>query len=70
LLAFIPFVDFDKLTDPSIIDAFWRKSVFFWSEEHAREFRAETNQIEGAYYSLEQGMHFTKIVQSGIFGFK
>jgi hypothetical protein len=22
LLAFIPFVDFDKLTDPSIIDAF------------------------------------------------
>ena len=70
LLAFFPFVDFDKLTDPSIIDAFWRKSVFFWAEEHARAFRAKTNQIEGAYYDLEQGVHFTKIVQSAIFAFE
>ena len=42
----------------------------FMSEEHAREFRAETDQIEGAFYNLQQGAHFTKIVQSAIFAFE
>jgi hypothetical protein len=68
-LLFVPQVDFSKLTDPSIIDAFWRKSVFFWSEEHARAYRADHDQISGLYYTLEQASHHTRIVQSVLFAF-
>jgi hypothetical protein len=68
-LVFVPMVDFSTLKDPSIIDAFWRNSIFFWSEEHAREYRREHRNIRGSYMSLAQSVYLTPITQGAIFGF-
>jgi hypothetical protein len=71
-LIFVPHVDFAKLADPSIIDAFWRKSIFFWSEEQARKFRARMEHTDGIglYLTLKQSVHQTKVLQSALFAFK
>jgi hypothetical protein len=68
-LIFVPTVDFKKLKDPSIIDAFWRRSVFFWSEEHAREYRRTQDGGPGTYMTLDQAVYITPIVQGGLFEF-
>jgi hypothetical protein len=46
------------------------KSVFFWSEEHAREFRAASDQADGTYLTLEQSACSSRIAQSGLFAFE
>jgi hypothetical protein len=68
-LVFIPAVNFDKLAAPNIIDDFWRKSVFFWSEEHAREHRRNEGGPTGLYLTLEQSAYLTPIAQGAIFAF-
>jgi len=45
------------------------RSSFFWSEEHAREFRAQVEQIDGTYLTLEQSAHSTLIAQGALFAF-
>jgi hypothetical protein len=45
------------------------ESVFFWSEEHAREYRKRTHRIRGAYMTAEQMVKVTRPTQSAIFGF-
>jgi hypothetical protein len=68
-LIFHPFIDFDSLAAPSIIDDFWRKSVFFCSEEHAGEMRAKTSQMDGNYYTLDQCASLDRMAQSALFAF-
>lgn len=41
----------------------------FVSEEHARGFRAATEQVDGTYLTLGQSVHSTRIVQGALFGF-
>jgi hypothetical protein len=43
--------------------------VFFWSEEHARDYRREKHRLRGAYFSSEQIAYLNKAIQSAIFGF-
>jgi hypothetical protein len=43
--------------------------VFFWSEEHAREYRLNHRQLDGSYLTLDQSCHLTRIVQGALFGF-
>jgi hypothetical protein len=45
-------------------------SVFFWSEEHAREHRQERAGVNGTYLTLEQNAFSTPIVQGALFAFK
>jgi hypothetical protein len=68
-LIFVPMVDFSTLEAPSIIDAFWRNSTFFWSEEHAREYRRKHANLRGSYMTLAQSIYLTPRVQGAIFGF-
>jgi hypothetical protein len=44
------------------------KSVFFWSEEHAREYRREHTEVRGSYMTLAQSVFLTPRVQGAIFG--
>jgi hypothetical protein len=69
-IVFVPDVNLFKLEDESIINAFWSESVFFWSEEHAKEYRRKVHRIRGAYLTAKQMVKGTKIIQSAIFGFK
>jgi hypothetical protein len=43
--------------------------VFFWSEEHAREYRKREHRIRGVYFTAEQAVFVTKAIQSILFGF-
>ncbi|HYM61548.1 MAG TPA: hypothetical protein VEZ11_11725 [Thermoanaerobaculia bacterium] len=45
------------------------RSVFFWSEEHAREERRINGGIDGVLLTLEQSAYSTRIVQGGLFAF-
>jgi hypothetical protein len=45
-------------------------SVFFWSEEHAREHRAGADQVDGIYETLEQSRYATPIIQGALFAFE
>jgi hypothetical protein len=45
------------------------KSIFFWSEEHAREFRRKNGGERGIYATLDQAIYITRIFQSALFGF-
>jgi amino-acid N-acetyltransferase len=69
-LVFMPSVNWDNFTAPTIIDYYWRNSVFFWSEEHARDYRAGADQPNGIYLTLEQIVFSTPIVQGGLFAFE
>ena len=42
-------------------------SVFFWSEEHAREHRSKTGEVRGSYMTLEQSVYITPIIQGALF---
>jgi hypothetical protein len=44
-------------------------SVFFWSEEHAKEFQKTHAGKRGTYMTLEQCVYITPQTQSAIFGF-
>ena len=68
-LIFVPDVNLFKIDDDSIIDTFWTQCVFFWSEEHAKNYRKKTHRIRGAYMRADQMLEVTKIIQSAIFGF-
>ena len=43
------------------------QTVFFWSEEHAREYRLEHLQPDGTYLTLAQAAFSERIAQSGLF---
>jgi hypothetical protein len=43
------------------------QTVFFWSEEHARDFRRQNPQPDGAYLTMEQAAVSERIAQSGLF---
>ena len=45
------------------------RTVFFWSEEHARHFRANHWQPEGLYLTMDQAAFSERIAQSGLFAF-
>jgi hypothetical protein len=68
-LIFMPDIDWDHFAKRTIIDAYWRNSVFFWSEEHAREYRANTKQVNGVYLTLDQCAYMTPITQGALFAF-
>jgi hypothetical protein len=44
-------------------------SVFFWSEEHAKEHRRVTGGMRGTYMTLSQALYVTPLVQGAIFAF-
>ncbi|HVO98347.1 MAG TPA: hypothetical protein VMT15_09790 [Bryobacteraceae bacterium] len=43
------------------------QTVFFWSEEHAREYRSTHSQPAGAYLTMDQAAFTERIAQSGLF---
>ena len=69
-VIFVPDIDLRSIKDDSIIDSFWMESVFFWSEEHVREYRKKTHRIRGAYMKADQMVKVTRIIQSALFGFE
>ena len=68
-VVFIPKVDFQALEDPSINDSLRNECVFFWSEEHAREYRKKKHRVRGEYFTATQMVKLTKLIQSALFGF-
>jgi len=46
------------------------KSIFFWSEEHAKEYRRQAGGERGIYANVKQSSYITRLVQSGLFGFE
>ncbi len=46
------------------------KSIFFWSEEHAREYRRSAAGERGVYMTLPQSIYVTRKTQSVLFGFE
>jgi len=69
-LVFMPDVDWTNFTEKNILQAYCKKSVFFWSEDHAREFRANSDQSNGIYLNLEQCARMTPITQGALFAFE
>ena len=43
------------------------QTVFFWSEEHARDYRRTHQQPDGAYLTFDQAAMSERIGQSGLF---
>ena len=43
------------------------QTVFFWSEEHARQFRTKHRQQDGLYLTMEQAALSGRMAQSGLF---
>jgi len=46
------------------------KSIFFWSEEHAREYRRNKGGERGIYATIDQAIYINRLVQSAIFDFE
>jgi hypothetical protein len=46
------------------------KSVFFWSEEHAREHLSRSEQVKGLYLTMDQAVYSIPISQGALFAFK
>lgn len=67
---FVPSIDLSTTKEPNIIDIFWRRSVFFWSEEHIKAHRSKNVDIMGPYFTLEQSIAITPDSQGALFGFK
>jgi alkylmercury lyase-like protein len=68
-LVFEPQVDWPNFKEPNIIHAYWNHSTFFWSEEHAREYRLQADRVNGLYLTLDQSAYSTPIVQGALFAF-
>jgi hypothetical protein len=45
-------------------------SVFFWSEEHAKEHRRRAGGMRGTYMTLDQAVYVTPMIQGAIFAFR
>ncbi len=45
------------------------KSVFFWSEEHAKAYRQAHSGERGTYMTLAQAVYVTPRTQGALFGF-
>jgi len=43
------------------------QTVFFWSEEHARKFRAQHRQPDGLYLTMQHAAFSGRIAQAGLF---
>ncbi len=43
------------------------QSVFFWSEEHAREYRLKHSQVDGTYLTLAQAAVSDRVAQGALF---
>ena len=43
------------------------QTVFFWSEEHARDYRRTHQQPDGAYLTMDQAAFSERYAQSGLF---
>ena len=69
-LVFMPDIDWNHFSEATIIDSYWRNSIFFWSEEHAREYRAGAKQVNGVYLTVEQCAYMTPITQGALFAFR
>jgi alkylmercury lyase-like protein len=68
-IVFEPEVNWPAFSEPNLIKTYWRNSLFFWSEEHARQFQAEADRIDGLYLTMEQMAYSTKIAQGALFAF-
>ena len=68
-LVFEPEVDWTTFTEPNITRAYCRNSVFLCSEEHAREFCAREDCVNGLYLTLDQSTYSTRIAQGALFAF-
>jgi hypothetical protein len=44
-------------------------SVFFWSEEHAKQHRGQVRGMRGSYMTLDQAVYITPLVQGALFAF-
>jgi hypothetical protein len=66
-LIFHPQIDWGSFSEANIISQFWRKSVFFWSEEHAKEHLSKTEQVNGLYLTLDQAVYSIPISQGALF---
>ena len=67
--VFMPNVNWETFKEPNIINAYWHNSLFFWSEEHAREYRKQKTLVDGIYLTMEQSVYAIPIAQSALFGF-
>ncbi len=43
--------------------------MFFWSEEHAREYRRQAGGVSGTYMTISQSAYVTRRMQSALFAF-
>ena len=66
-LLFEPDMDWNTFSGTNIIHDYWRQTVFFWSEEHARNYRRAHQQPHGTYLTLAQAAFAERYAQSGLF---
>ena len=66
---FVPSINLAQTKAPNIIDIFWRRSIFLWSEENLKQHRSVNADIPGVYLTLKQSIAITPIAQSALFGF-
>ena len=59
----------DRMKEPSIVDVFWRKSLFFWSEEDVREFKKRECDLRVYMNPSKRALAGVKRMQTSIFGF-
>jgi hypothetical protein len=62
-------INTDKMKELSIVDIFWRRSRFFWSEEDAKEFQKKTRKQLFYMNITPVSLEGIKKMQSAIFGF-
>jgi len=66
-LIFEPKLDWGNFHGANIIHDYWSQTVFFWSEEHARDYRRNHQQADGTYVTLGQAAFAERYLQSGLF---
>jgi hypothetical protein len=62
-------INTDKMKEISIVDIFWRRSLFFWSEEDAREFQKKAGHLKFYMNINPVSLEGIKKIQSAIFSF-
>ncbi len=67
--VFEPQLDWATFTEPNITRAYCANSLFYCSEEHARQYREHRDQIDGVYLTLDQSAFSTRIAQGALFAF-
>jgi hypothetical protein len=66
-LIFEPDMNWNNFSGANIIHDYWNQTVFFWSEEHARDYRRNHEQPDGAYLTLARAAFAERYAQSGLF---